>query len=316
MEMQIEQTEPNQQFLNSELALLDRFELAARLSLTLTRTKNHSSGAEKVGRCHRGNFRLCVCVKNDHKWVESHNSCSNRLCPFCARERAAKMAAKVEKFVIETGKSDRLRFIVFAERSVDSFEEGYKTLWDSWTSMRRSVFWQRHVRGAVVSFETTYNHETKQYHPHLNVLVEGSYIPFEDLNAAWVEASEGRGHTSHIQKADAGTVRELIKYVAKAADLCDPDEPEILDRFFDVVKGKRLVRTYGTFFRMKVDEEGGRSCPDCGEDQVYCYDELSGVPAMSWWQIECDATGILRPKFGLVPTRFSLAMASIGSRGG
>jgi hypothetical protein len=314
--MMIEQTESDQQFLNSELALLDRFEIAARLSLTLTRTKRHSSGAEKVGRCHRGNFRQCVCVKNGHTWVESHDSCSNRLCPFCARERAATLAAKVEKFVIETGKSDRLRFIVFAERSVDSFEDGFKTLWASWTSMRRSVFWQKNVWGAVVTFEVTFNKETKQFHPHLNVLFEGNYIPFKALNDAWRDATEERGKTSFIEKADPGTIRELIKYVAKAADLVDPDEPEILDRFFDVVKGKRLMRTYGTFFRMKVEEQGGRSCPDCGEGDVVCYDETYGVPAMSWWQIECDEKGILRPKFGNVPTEFSLALASIGSRGG
>lgn len=171
------------------------------------------------------------------------------------------------------------------------------------------------MRGAVVVFETTYNRDTKQFHPHLNVLMEGKFIPFEELNAAWVEASNERGKTSFIKKADAGTVRELIKYVAKAAELCDPDEPEILDRFFDVVKGKRLVRTYGTFFRMKVEDQGGRSCPDCGEDQVYCYDERSGTPAMRWWQIECDEKGILRPRFGLVPTDFSLALGAVGSRG-
>ena len=66
-------------------------------------------------------------------------------------------------------------------------------------------------------------------------------------------ATEGRGRTSFIRAADAGTVRELIKYVTKIADLVG-DAPA-LDEFLTAVARKRLVRTYGTFYDVPVDDE-------------------------------------------------------------
>lgn len=159
---------------------------------------------------------------------------------------------------------DGLRYVVLAERNCESLQEGIASLWQAWSSLRRSVQWKSRVKGCIVALEVTRNPEDGTWHPHLNVLTEGEYFPFALLNRLWIRATAGNGHTSHIQAADGGTVRELIKYVTKISDLLG--EPAALDEFLDVLTRKRTVRTYGTFYGISVDDEEnpGVECPDCG----------------------------------------------------
>jgi hypothetical protein len=118
--------------------------------------------------------------------------------------------------------------------------------------------------------------------------MEGEYFPFEELNQAWVEATENRGHTSYIRAADAGTARELIKYVTKLADLIG--DAAALDEFLTAVFRKRLVRTYGTFYDLPVEDEDNphRECPDCKSRDLT---RLGIVPSH---QISLDLKGVFR----------------------
>lgn len=135
--------------------------------------------------------------------------------------------------------------------------------------------------------EVTYNREEDTWHPHLNVLFEGDYIPFEALRQEWFDATRGEGQTAHISKADAGTVRELLKYVTKLSDFVE--HPDAVDSFLDATARRRFIRTYGTFYRIPIDEnEGTEKCPDCGDD---CVADIGIVHAS---QIVIDFKGILR----------------------
>lgn len=188
------------------------------------------------------------------------------------------MATRVENFLVGR---DGLRYAVLAERSCEHLEEGKQSLWAAWTRLRRSVSWKRKVKGCIVVMEVTYNSDAKTFHPHLNVLMEGEYFPFEELNQAWVWATSGRGQTSFIRAADAGTVRELIKYVTKVIDLLG--SPVVLNEFLLATQRARMVRTYGSFYGVTKEVEGeenqGTVCKVC---ESPCVVKLSTVPA---WQV-------------------------------
>ena len=72
--------------------------------------------------------------------------------------------------------------------------------------------------GSIAVLEVTYNKRNRTWHPHLKVLIEGEYFPFAELNLAWKNATEGKGRTTHIQQANEGTVKELLKYTLKVAE--------------------------------------------------------------------------------------------------
>lgn len=310
------ESDPRQAFLpGKEFRLLDRYELQTDLTSTLEQTEKHRHLVPKVARCHR-TFRHWRC-ENDHNWAEAENSCSVRVCPHCAYRRTLVLADRIDRFTL--GRSG-LRYAVLAERNTIDLREGIKLLWESWTRLRRSVRWKKYTRGCIVALEVTYNprcvcgerksehwhggrapgcefqeadHQADPWHPHLNVLIEGEFFPFEELNQVWIEATEHRGRTSFIKAADEGTVRELIKYVTKITDLLD-NAPR-LDEFLTAIDRRRLVRTYGSFYGLKVDDENDPQhegdCPDCGPDQHVSTVKLGYVSPQ---QVSLDFNGVLR----------------------
>ncbi len=250
-----------EEFLNQEFRLLERYELQGELVQVLENTVHHRHLVPKVSACHK-TFRHWRC-ENSHDWAEAENSCSVRVCPHCSHRRSKILAARTQEFLV--GKTG-LRYAVLAERNSANLQEGIASLWASWTRLRRSVCWKRKVKGCMVVLEVTYNRAKATWHPHLNVLMEGEYFPFEELRKAWSEATSHRGRTSFIRAADEGTVHELIKYVTKISDLLD--HANALDEFLTASAGKRFIRTYGTFRGLSLAEDDNAEkrgqCPDCG----------------------------------------------------
>jgi hypothetical protein len=254
---------------------MDRYELQRELVTALSGTEFHRHLAAKVEACHKS-FRGRKHSTCGATWAKGMDSCSlSRLCPHCAHYRAMVKAARVQKFML-TRAEGSLRYAVLSEKNSANLEEGIASLWASWTRLRRSVQWKRKVKGSIVVLEVTYNRVARTWHPHLNVLMEGDYFPFELLNKLWIAATHGNGRGSRIEAADQGTAFELIKYTLKVAEReldekGEPglklilDRPEAIDEFLSATYGVRLVRTYGTFFGQLADEEEkGEQCPDCG----------------------------------------------------
>lgn len=269
----------------------------------LLATKFHKHLAEKVENCH-SKYRRKECDQG-HRWAapgKAHNSCSVRLCPHCSHRKASMKAMTVQKFLIGR---EGARYVVLSERNSKNLAEGIRSLYQAWTSLRRSVCWKEKVKGAIVVLEVTYNKKHRTWHPHLNVLFEGEYFPFELLKQAWIKATNGRGRHVYIKAADTGTAFELIKYTLKVAELKDSpmgkvyeillSDPAALDEFLSAVYGCRLIRTYGTFRKMQADlddeeEVDDEECPDCGSK---CVVDLGPAPPMN--QLTFDfAKGVFR----------------------
>lgn len=204
------------------------------------------------------------------------------------------------------GRSD-LRYIVLSERTSRDLVEGYASLWRAFTRLRRDPLWSL-VGGAIVAAEITYHvcrHKPEwvkgreipacpencpnvgTWHPHLNVLYTGEFIPFADLNAAWLEATEGNGRSTWIEKADEETIAELVKYVTKPSDLIG--RPAAVDEFLEATFRRRFVRTYGLFYRLVVDDSDDHvCCPDCGSAEVV------RVGMLPFWRVFLDRAGVFR----------------------
>jgi Replication protein len=292
----------SQGFLSKELSLWNRIVVKKLLVGALLATKFHKHLAEKVENCH-SKYRRKECDQG-HRWAapgKAHNSCSVRLCPHCAHRKATKKAMTVQKFLI--GRQGA-RYVVLSERNCKNLAQGIRSLYQAWTSLRRSVCWKEKVKGAIVVLEVTYNKKHRTWHPHLNVLFEGEYFPFELLKQAWVKATNGRGRQVYIKAADTGTAFELIKYTLKVAELKDSPmgkvyeillaDPAALDEFLSATYGCRLIRTYGTFRKMKVeddDEEVDNDiCPDCGSN---CVIDKGPAPPMNQLSFDFDK-GVFR----------------------
>jgi hypothetical protein len=312
-----------QKFLGKEFALIDRYALADALVDTLKATK-YRYRADSLLNCHRM-FHGRTC-RNGHKWAKAVRSCGLRLCPHCCRQRATEVAAKLQPFLAAKDENS-LRFMVLTAPNCADLDEGRGFLWAAFGRLRRSVAWKRKVKGCIVTFEATYNphcvcglrkrqHEGEDretdcefwkadiqvdpWHPHLNVLAEGDYFPHEELCQLWQRATLGQAKVVHISAVKNGFIdleyggtskaaRELVKYITKAFDLVD--DPIAVEQFLDAVYGRRLLRTYGTFYGLKLEEEiedRAEVCPDCGTA------EWVATGLVTPQQISMDCKGVLR----------------------
>ena len=318
--------DPRQKFIGKEFALLDRYELQDALVETLKDTK-YCYRIESVANCHRM-FRGRTC-RNGHSWAKAAKSCGLRLCPHCCRQRATEVARKLQPFLAKK-EENSLRFVVLTDCNCADLDEGRELIYVAFGRLRRSVEWKKKVKGCIVTFEVTANphcvcglrqreHErggkasacvgfdkadvqTDPWHPHLNVLAEGDYFPQAQLSQMWETATEGRANivwvsavkNGFIDLEDGGTskaARELVKYITKASDLVG--DPVAVEQFLDAVYNRRLLRTYGTFYGLKLEEEAesrAEVCPDCGTNE---WVETSLIGPQ---QITMDVKGVLRDK--------------------
>jgi hypothetical protein len=240
-------------------------EFADLLAFTLEQTK-YAKVAPGVRSCHQI-FRGFACA-NGHLHAKASNSCDVRLCPFEMRARAMHVLHRFRTVIEELPQG---KYLVLAERNAPAggLVEGINHLFESWKRFRKMAIC-RQVRGAIVALEITYNRDVMEpdfrgnrlpWHPHLNIVFDSPYIPFEQLRDAWIQASEGRGRTAFVRAVDRGTANELLKYVTKLLDFIDI--PLAVEEFLDATHRKRFIRTYGCLYALNIENEPQGRCPDC-----------------------------------------------------
>jgi hypothetical protein len=218
--------------------------------------------------------------------------------------RARAMRA-LHRFQHIIGSLQEGKYLVLAERNVSehNLTAGIKHLFESWNRFRKMPIF-RQVRGAIIALEITYNRtvmepdfigERLPWHPHLNVVFDGPFIPFEQLLAAWIEASEGCGRTAYVRAVDRGTANELLKYVTKLLDFIDV--PIAIEEFLDATHRRRFIRTYGSMYGLNIEDEPHASCPDC-DSRVLTVVAQTLYPS----QVLMDAKGVFRIRDWALPS--------------
>ncbi len=246
--------------------------------------------ADQVEQCHRL-FRGSRCG-NGHTWAKPAFSCKCRLCPFEMRARS--MAAQ-HKFGSLIAGLREPKYLTLSMKNCPLAElrQGIDDLFSAFGRLRHSKTWAE-VRGALAVLEVTFNETAKTWHPHLNVIFDGPFISKAQLDEAWLRSTEGRGCITWIKCADRRTVPELLKYITKVADFID--NPDAVAWFLRATRGKRFIRTYGSLYRLKLDEldsqgqdEGQGACPDCGCREVSVFSV-----SLRRHDVHFDDSGILR----------------------
>lgn len=183
--------------------------------------------------------------------------------------------AAVHKFgsLIESLKEPGYLVLSMENCPVHELRRGIDDLFEAFARLRHSNLWAE-IRGALAVLEVTFNERAKTWHPHLNIVFDGPYMEKSELNEVWRRSTQGHGCITWIKRADRRTVFELLKYITKLADFVHI--PEAVEHFLSATRGKRFIRTYGSLYRLKVDdevdgqkeEETGEVCPDCGSREI------------------------------------------------
>jgi len=265
----------------------ERFRRLAALNERLAKALEQTGLRHLAGRmrgCHT-HFRRYRCG-NGHEWAWPYRPCNIRICAFEARVRSNRAAKRWGPYL---ARLQRPKHIVLALPSVPQgqLRDGIRALWKAFERLRRTDIWVL-VKGAVVALEVTWNERKRLWHPHLHGILDSPYLPWDELMNAWRRASrapKGEARTCWIGAADNRAIRELVKYVTKTASLVR--YPDALEEFLTATKRMRMLRSYGSLYRLPADLEPA-ACPDCGSPGEPC--EILDLEQLTW-----DDSGILRP---------------------
>ena len=209
--------------------------------------------------------------------------CRQRLCPMCGWRRSRKIFGQMNAIMEEIGDTYEFVFLTLTVRNVlwMFLKNQMDLLYKAFEKLRRRRRIKDAVRGWCRVFETTFNWQTKEFHPHFHVIlaVDKSYCTGEDYITQkgfadlwksclgvdytpivdvrkFTESEKGRGRevaevakytvkAGHIM-ADLREVRHLDPHVRdEMRRLTDEVTDMIVDCLDDALSGRRMIEFGG-----------------------------------------------------------------------
>lgn len=183
----------------------------------------------------------------------SLQTCKDRLCPRCQRERGGVAARKITA-VVRRWSTCRFATLTLRHRDAALADE-LGRLHEAFRSLRKTEGWRKRVRAGVWSIEVTRNKGTGRWHAHIHLLYAGEFFPQAELSRLWEEATGDSRIVDVRAVADREkTARYIAEYVAKPAEAGSWSEGEICE-YAEAMHGRRLIHTFGAEHGANVDPE-------------------------------------------------------------
>lgn len=225
------------------------------------------------------------------------------LCPMCAIRRGAKtLKSYLERYnvIMQQNNDLELFMVTLTIKNGDDLKERYEHLENSvkkYFNRRRDALKKGRglnefckVEGAVYSYEIT--NKKKGWHPHVHILAlctKGNSIDPYKLSAEWqsVTGDSKIVDVRKIKKDITSGFMEVLKYAMKFSDLT----LEQNFHAYEMLKGKRMLSSFGKFWGLKVPEN---LLDDQLDDQpyieiIYRYFEGRGYSVTDTGQITLES---------------------------
>jgi len=203
-------------------------------------------------------YRMATCCNTARFYVDRTDGkvtpwlarCRHRLCPLCGRRRSRHVSAQI---------LDLLKLMAHPRMIVLTVKSNPKPLRDQlrdlrrWFSqLRRRPFWKAAVHGGVYTLEITRNEETALWHPHVNIIYDGTYLPHKQLQFHWHQVT---GHSEIVWIAEVhdrpNAAREISKYIGKPQHVSQLP-PRAIREYATATSGMRFVQTFGNVWNKQV----------------------------------------------------------------
>lgn len=244
------------------------------------------SRLSRFDQCGAASFILCH--KDTGTMKRACNKCRDRHCKACAIERANLYAGNIKKRLAEyEGRTERrFRFATLTLKSTDEpLPAQFKRWREAFARLRRLKlcnlrrrklrnWWDQYVIGGCYFLESTVNETTGRWHVHAHLIIEGSFLPQEELAALWRLATGDSCVVDVRQLTGVDDVAaEVSKYTAKGAGAKMAAKGDKLAEWIIGTKSLRLCSTFGTWrgFRLAApmdDFDPGRWINFGREDDI------------------------------------------------
>lgn len=201
------------------------------------------------------------------------DTCKDRWCVACQSTRAGVIAEALEVHICDK----KTRFMTLTMKHSDvPLKDQIDRLYNCFGTLIRRRFWRDHVKGGAAFLEVKVSEKSGRWHPHLHLLVEGTWMDQRTLSTEWL-AVTGDSSIVDIRACDSygDRVRYVTKYVTKPACPEIYNEPAKFDEMIIALRGRRLCTTFGTWRGVKLNPK-----PD---------ERRKLTPVKSVWKMIADA---------------------------
>lgn len=179
--------------------------------------------------------------------LDNASLCRERLCLNCNRLLSRDNAS----VLMQATKGMSLKHIVFSVKNCKG--EYLRNTIENMKKALKYLLRSKKVKGYYQSYEITYNSRTKEFHPHIHILVESESISIKarELNSSWAKAFNRFAGTDYKWlsckcKEVTDNIKgcfELSKYITKPQDF----NSETIPIFDEQLKGLHLHQSNGIF---------------------------------------------------------------------
>lgn len=193
-------------------------------------------------------------IKNPDRVKVCSDSCRDRWCRACQRDRSRIIAANLRNRLADL----EVKLVTLTLRHRDQpLRHQIDRLIESFRTLRRKPLWKDAIEGGVGFIEVKYKPQTDRWHPHLHVLCTGRWVHQGDLASTWHQI------TGDSFNVDIRLVRDLdrvayyvVKYASKPIATVLYRHPRRLRDAIVALQGRHLCMTFGTFRGWKLTEQG------------------------------------------------------------
>lgn len=205
--------------------------------------------------------RFAQCGSALYTQVEVHegtarltcNSCRDRFCTPCGNARARIITSALDSVM----KGKTTRFVTLTQRASDTpLADQIDRLYRNFSVLRRRTWWRDHAEGGAAFLEVKLGQNSGLWHPHLHIILQGTYLPQAELSAEW-HAVTGDSFIVHVGDCRDSTARAryVTKYVTKPATSEVFQDAAKLAEMLQAMKGRRLCLTFGSWRGTPLDPD-------------------------------------------------------------
>jgi hypothetical protein len=205
----------------------------------------------------RERFEMCGQVawllraKDDsERYRIGSNRCHDRWCEACAVEKRRTVTQNVGARL--AGKTLRLLTLTLKAND-DGLRASLTRLIRGFRRMRGERFFRETQTGGMYFIEVTLNGTTRRWHPHLHVLIEGKYLPHEQIKQSWL-AITGDSYVVDIRQCHNSKIAAsyVAKYASKAVSSNVWHDRERFCEAIVAIAGQRTFQPFGTWTHLRL----------------------------------------------------------------
>lgn len=232
---------------------------------------------------------------NQQGKIINANFCKNRYCPICQWRKSRKAFAKSYKVQKEMEKNYKFKylFLTLTLKNTPDLSKGIDDILKSFKNLQDTTRYRNVVKGFIRTLEITYNKKSKEWHPHLHVIlaVAEDYFTNSELYTSreiWTELWKKSAKIEYFpqcdirkidQKERENAIAEISKYMVKPIDLDISAETEkIYTSLLKSTFGRRLTSTGGAYRKefKRIQEKSDITEQDIEDTEVlYTYEYKS-----------------------------------------